>query len=97
MVPEHRLQHLVGLEELLDLVSFFLSLDVLLYLLRREQELSDFKLVDLAHVLPDFSALFGFRIANECLDLIANLSGPFARVSLVLHLECAWDVIRELK
>jgi len=30
MVPEHRLEHLIGLEELLDLVCFFLPLNVLL-------------------------------------------------------------------
>ena len=93
MVPEHWLQHLVGLEELLDLVCFFLPLNVHLYLLRSEQELSDFKLMDLAHVLPDLSAFFGFRIPYECFDLIANLSGSLARISLVLHFECAWDVV----
>ena len=97
VVPEHWFQHLVGLEELLDLVCFFLPLNVLLYLLRCEQELSDFKLVDLAHVFPDFSALFGFRISNECFDLIANLSGSFARVSLILHFECAWYVVRKFE
>jgi hypothetical protein len=97
MVSEHWFQHLIGLEELLDLVCFFLPLNVHLYLLRSEQELSDFKLMDLAHVLPNFSALFSFRIANECFNLIANLSGSFAQVTLILHFECAWYVVRKFE
>jgi len=53
--------------------------------------------VDLAHVLSDLGAFFGFGISNECFDLVANLSGSFARVSLVLHFERTWDVIWQLE